>query len=85
MVLLIPAAVALFAQALIWVIPGCNPNPYALGECMLAGFNIAGPLVIVGTGAFAIAVVVAVCVSLPLFFASVLLGHLRRRKLGQDV
>lgn len=84
-VLLIPAAVALLAQALILLLPGCNPNPYALGECMLAGFNIAGLLVIVGTGGFAIAVVIALCVSLPLFVASVLLGRLRRRKVGQDV
>lgn len=33
------ATVAVVCQGLIWSIPGWNPNPYALGECLVGQYN----------------------------------------------
>jgi hypothetical protein len=37
---------ALASQVAILAIPGCNPNPYALGRCLIGSANLAAPLML---------------------------------------
>nr|WP_315466560.1 hypothetical protein [uncultured Undibacterium sp.] len=62
----LPACGALLAQLAIWAIIGCNPNPYALGECMVGDANLAVPFLLVGLGGFYISAAMAFLVALPL-------------------
>ncbi|MBT2305518.1 hypothetical protein J7E70_34575 [Variovorax paradoxus] len=74
-----PLTVMLLAQALIWVIPGCNPNPYALGVCAVGPYNMASPLMVAGIGGGYIALL-SVLVSGPLLLLAWFLS--RRSKKG---
>jgi len=66
----LPACGALLAQLAIWAIIGCNPNPYALGECMVGDANLAVPLLLVDLGSFCISAALAFLVALPLLVTS---------------
>ena len=67
-VVLIPCAVALASQVAILAIPGCNPNPYALGRCLIGSANLAAPLMLGVLGGLYVAAALGVFVSMPLFF-----------------
>ncbi|OYT87532.1 MAG: hypothetical protein CFE46_10245 [Burkholderiales bacterium PBB6] len=75
----LPACGALLAQLAIWAIPGCNPNPYALGECTVGGANLAGQLLLVGLGGVYISAALAFLVALPLLVISWVIGARLRR------
>jgi len=76
----IPSAVALAAQLVIWCIPGCNPNPYALGECLVGAVNVAQPLLILLLGGAFAAAILGVLVAVPMFLlADGLSAWLKRR------
>lgn len=60
-----PLGAAVVSQGLIWLIPGCNPNPYALGKCLIGSYNLAPGLVLVTIGGIYIAVI-GIVVSVPL-------------------
>jgi len=68
----------LLAQGLIWVIPGCNPNPYALGVCAVGPYNVAPALMIAGIGGGYIAVL-SLLVSVPLLLLAWFLSRRRKR------
>ena len=46
----VPLTVNLIAQRLVWMIPDCNPNPYALGICAVGPYNLASALRVAGIG-----------------------------------
>lgn len=69
-VVAVPAGLGLLAQMTIWLIPGCNPNPYALGECVVGGSNLATPLLVIALGGFGLAFLVFVFVAVPLLVVS---------------
>jgi hypothetical protein len=75
----LPAGVALLTQLAIWSIPGCNPNPYALGECMVGRANVAVPLLLVGLGGVYISLALLTVVALPLLVLSWVLDARSRR------
>lgn len=70
----VPLAVMLFAQGLIWAIPGCNPNPYALGVCAVGSYNLASALMVAGIGGGYIALL-SMLVSGPLLLLAWLLSR----------
>ena len=53
---LVPIAVASVGQVSIWLIPGCKPNPYALGECLVGSYNLAYALMVATLGGIYVAV-----------------------------
>jgi hypothetical protein len=63
---ILPCIVALTSQLLIWLIPGCNPNPYSAVGCVVLSHSLAAPLLVGLMGGTYTAVVLAVVVSLPL-------------------
>lgn len=79
-VVAIPAGVALLAQVVIWLTPGCRSNPYALGECIVAGANLAAPLLLAVLGGIYVATGLLVFITVPLLVASWILEARRRRK-----
>ena len=74
----VPLLVALIAQVLMWLIPGCNPNPYALGICSVGPYNIAAALVLLGVGGAYLAML-SVPISAPLLLVAWWLSHRARR------
>jgi hypothetical protein len=66
----VPGCAAFLAQAIIWLIPNCNPNPYALGECMVGSSNLAAPLLVVALGGFGLALLLFVFFAAPLLVVS---------------
>lgn len=75
----LPACGALLAQLAIWAIPGCNPNPYGLGECLVGGANLAVPLLFASLGGAYISAALAFLVALPLLVISWVIGSRVRR------
>lgn len=49
------------------MIPDCNPNPYSVQGCMVAGVSLASALVLGQLGGTYIAIALGLIVSLPLF------------------
>ena len=76
----LPAASALAAQLVIWGISGCDPNPYALGECMVGKLNLAGPLLLAVLGGVYVAFVLLVVFTGPLLVVSWVLDARSRKK-----
>jgi hypothetical protein len=70
----VPLLLALVAQGLIWVIPGCSPNLYALGACIVGRYNIAAALMIVGIGGVYLTIL-SVLVSGPLLLVAWVLSR----------
>lgn len=66
----LPVCAALLAQLEIWSIPGCIPNPYGPGECMVGRVNFAAPLLLVSLGGFYISFALLIVVALPLLVLS---------------
>jgi len=60
-----PCLAALTAQVCIWVIPACNPNPYALGTCQIGSYNAAPLLLVLQLGGAYLAMCLGILVSLP--------------------
>ena len=75
-----PAIAAFLGQVGIWLIPGCNPNPYSLGECMVAGVNVAGALLGVVLGGLVLSVALFFIGAVPLFLAAWFLSVWLRRR-----
>ncbi len=73
--ILVPGGVALVSRLAIWAIPGCNPNPYALGNCSIGSANFAAPLLIGVLGGLCASIVLGVFVTVPLL----LFAQLRKR------
>lgn len=69
-VVLAPCAVAAVSQVAILAIPGCNPNPYALGRCSIGSANLAAPLLIGLLGGLYVAAALGAFVSVPLFLVA---------------
>jgi hypothetical protein len=63
---MLPCIVALTSQLLIWLIPGCNPNPYSVEGCVVFSHSLAAPLLLGLMGGTFTAVVLIVVISLPL-------------------
>jgi len=86
-VVLGPLGIALIGQVLIWMLPGCNPNPYALGECLIGSYNIASILMFATVGGIYVAVI-GLLVSVPLLVGALFLSgdgdSLRRQRNGQN-
>ena len=80
--MLIPLGIALFAQLAIWMIPGCNPNPYALGECLMGSINLAPTLMLGVLGGIYIGIV-TVPVAVILMLAGIWLTKRRANKTGE--
>jgi hypothetical protein len=78
----LPCIVALVSQLLIMAIPGCNPNPYSAGSCVVFSHNLAVPLLAGLFGGIWVAIVAAVFVSLPLLLIAIILRLLGRRSSG---
>jgi hypothetical protein len=79
--LALPGVTALSAQVAIWLIPGCNPNPYAIRECMVAGVNFATPLLFALLGGgyiFLLLFAVFVCIGIPAAVIAWLFDRRRR-------
>lgn len=74
-----PIAVAVVGQVLIWLIPGCKPNPYALGECLVGSYNLAFALMLATFGGIYVAVL-ALPASFLLLAAAILLSRRRAAK-----
>jgi len=74
----VPLAVALTSQVIIWLIPGCNPNPYGPGECA-GSANLAITLLIGQLGGVYVALVLGFFISIPMLVAAVVLQFLRGR------
>jgi hypothetical protein len=64
-----PLGVAVVGQGFIWLFPGCNPNPYALGECLVGSYNLAPGLMLATIGGVYIALL-GVLVSVPLLIGA---------------
>ena len=77
---LAPCLVALVAQIFIWVIPGCHPNPYGLGNCLVGSSNLAGALLVAQLGGIAAALALGLLVCLPLAAWSLSLEARNRRQ-----
>jgi hypothetical protein len=70
-VTIIPLLVSLFSQCFIWLIPNCNPTPYSVEQCVVAGYQV-GPYVAVGLlGGIYVAALLGLLISVPLFVASI--------------
>jgi hypothetical protein len=54
-VVAVPLAVAAIGQCVIWLLPDCNPNPYAIEGCLVGSHSIAAGLVLVTTGGVVLA------------------------------
>jgi hypothetical protein len=46
-VTVVPLLISLLSQCLIWLIPNCNPTPYSVEQCVVAGHQF-GPYVMAG-------------------------------------
>jgi hypothetical protein len=69
-VTVIPLLVSLISQCLIWLIPNCNPTPYSVERCVVAGHQF-GPYVMAGLlGGLYVAALLGLVISVPLFVAS---------------
>ncbi len=79
----IPLVVAVLSQAIIWLIPGCNPNPYGSSQCA-GSTNLALVLLAGELGGVYVALVLGLFVSIPLLVASVVLHFLGRRHAKND-
>lgn len=67
----VPLAIGLICFGLIHFIPGCNPNPYSLGDFRILSVNLSFVLLIGQLSGFGFAFVLGLFVSLPMFVASV--------------
>jgi len=76
----IPFAISLLAHLIIWCIPGCNPNPYSLGQCTVGTINWASFLLIAGLGGFYLGILVCIFISIPLCVVSVGFKIYQKRK-----
>jgi hypothetical protein len=74
-----PTAVAVIGQVSIWLISGCKPNPYALGECLVGSYNLAFALMVATLGGTYVAVL-ALPASFLLLLAAVWLSRRRAAK-----
>lgn len=79
-IFVVPCLLALGAQITIWAIPGCNPNPYGLGECMVGSSNLASTLLLAQLGGIYAALVLGGLVCLPLAALSLGLEAWNRRR-----
>lgn len=73
----LPLSISFACQSLIWLIPDCNPNPYSLDGCVVAGYGLAPALITGLLGGIYGAVALGLFVSLPLFIVAM---FLKRRK-----
>ena len=74
-----PIAIAVVGQVSIWMIPGCNPNPYAPGECLVGSYNLAYALIVATLGGIYVAVL-ALPASFLLLVAAIWLSRRERRR-----
>jgi hypothetical protein len=74
----VPLVFTLVSQAIIWLIPGCNPNPYAPGQCA-GSVTLANALIFGQLGGVYVALLLGLFVSIPLLITAVVLKFLRRR------
>lgn len=72
-----PLSISMVAQALTWMTPGCNPNPYALGECLVGSYNLASALLLASIGGIYIMYLGAIA-ALPLFGLALWLSPSRK-------
>ena len=54
-VVAVPLAVAAIGQCVIWLLPDCNPNPYAIEGCLIGSHSLAAGLVLATIGGVALA------------------------------
>jgi hypothetical protein len=72
-VTVVPLLISLLSQCLIWLIPNCNPTPYSVEQCVVAGHQF-GPYVMAGLlGGVYVAVLLGLLISVPLFVASMIM------------
>jgi hypothetical protein len=62
----VPVGIAVLSKFLIWIIPGCNPNPYSIEGCVVFSISLAKWLVLGLLGGIFAAVTFGIFVSLPL-------------------
>ena len=74
-----PCLAALTARVCIWVIPACNPNPYALGTCQIGPFNAAALLLVLQLGGAYLAMCLGVLVSAPMLMIAAGMGVWSKR------
>lgn len=74
----VPLALAFVSQVTIWLVPGCNPNPYGPGQCA-GSASLAIALLIGQLGGVYVALVLGFFISVPMLFAAVVLQVLRAR------
>jgi len=74
-----PCLVALAAQVCIWVIPGCKPNPYGLGKCLIRSYNAAAFLLVLQLGGVYLAMCLGVLVSAPVLMIAAGMGFWSKR------
>ena len=78
----VPLTVTLLAQSWIWMIPDCNPNPYALGICAVGPYHSASALMVARIGGGYIALL-SVLISGPILLLAWILSC-RRNKDGAE-
>jgi hypothetical protein len=78
-----PAIVMFASQFVIWAIPGCDPNPYAIEGCVLLGFEAGAPLLMGVLGGMYLTAAMAILVSAPLTVAAAAWYLIRRKPNGK--
>jgi hypothetical protein len=78
----LPGALALTSEFVIWLIPGCHPNPYSIESCVVLAYGVGKPLMVGLLGGASLAAVLFVFVSLPLSIVSLVRS---RRRSSNDV
>lgn len=78
----VPICISAVCRGLIWLIPDCNPNPYSLNGCLIAGYGMGPTLVFGFLGGIYVAVAGGLFVSLPLFVISMVM---KRREQNSSV
>jgi hypothetical protein len=74
-----PRLISLLSQCRILLIPNCNPTPYSLEQCAVAGHHV-GPYLVAGIiGGLYVAVLLSLLISLPLIVASMFVQRHRHK------